>query len=55
VLRVREALYDGRSVYIVTVMNPGGDFNEAFQVNTLMVDRRSGKLVSQFRPAMSGR
>jgi hypothetical protein len=55
VLRIREALHDGRPVFIVTVMNAGGNFNEAFQVNTLMVDRRSGKLVSQFRPAMSGR
>ena len=42
--------YDGRAVFLVTVMNPGGDFNEAFQVTTLAVDVETGKLVSGYRP-----
>ncbi len=35
-------------------MNPPGNFNEALQVNTLMVDRQTGELVPQFRHAPSG-
>lgn len=54
VLRVAEATEDGRAVYRVTVMNPGGTFNEAFQVNVLVVDRETGELVPQFRHRASG-
>ena len=54
VLRVRPAQADGRRVYVVTIMNPGGDFNTAFQVNTLLVDADTGKLVSGFRHRPSG-
>ena len=49
VLKVREGELDGRAVWLVTVMNPGGDFNEAFMVTTLAVDRETGQLVSTFR------
>ena len=38
----------------MTIMNPGGDFNEAFQVNTLLVDADTGNLVSGFRHLPSG-
>ncbi len=54
VLKVRPAKADGRKVYVVTVMNPGGDFNEAFQVSTLTVDAETGKLVPGFRHRASG-
>ena len=54
VLKVRPGKDDGRKVYLVTMMNPGGDFNEAFQVNTIIVDAETGKLVSRFRHRASG-
>ena len=54
VLRVVAMEEDGRSVFRVTIMNPGGDFDEAFQVNTLLVDAETGKLVSAVRHRTSG-
>ncbi len=54
VLRVVPVKEDGRSAFRVTIMNPGGDFDEAFQVNTLLVDAESGKLVSGVRHRASG-
>ena len=39
VLRVRAGQLGGRGVWLITVMNRGGDFNTAFQVNTLAVDQ----------------
>ncbi len=54
VLKVVAAEDEGRTVYRVTIMNPGGDFDEAFQVNTLLVDADTGKLVSGFRHRASG-
>ncbi len=54
VLRVVPATDDGRSVFRLTIMNPGGDFDEAFQVNTLLVDADTGKLVSGVRHRASG-
>ncbi len=54
VLRVVAVEKDGRPVFRVTIMNPGGDFDEAFQVNTLLVDADTGKLVSAFRHRASG-
>ncbi len=54
VLRVVAGEDDGRAVYLVTFMSPGGNFNEAFQVNTIAVDAETGKKVSQFRHGPSG-
>lgn len=55
VLKVRRAEdANGRAVYLVTVMNPGGNFNEAFQVNTLMVDAQSGELIPSYHHQKSG-
>ena len=54
VLRVRESAEYGEPAYAVTVMNVGGNFNEAFQVNTIMVDRRTGELLPQFRHLPAG-
>ena len=45
VLKVGPAKDMGPNVLAVTVINPPGDFNEAFQVNTLAVDAKSGELV----------
>ena len=54
VLKVRRSQVDGRAVFLGTVMNPGGDFDEAFQITTLAVDVKTGKLVSGFRHLSSG-
>lgn len=54
VLRITADEQDDIPVFLVRVMNPGGNFNEAFQVNTLVVDRKTGKLVPQFRHGASG-
>ena len=54
VLKVRPSNADGRKVFVVTVMNPGGDFNEAFQVSTIAVDVETGELVPGFRHRASG-
>ena len=54
VLKVTPVEREGRNLYAVVVMNPGGNFNEAFKVSTLMVDRDSGDLVAQFRHEDSG-
>ncbi len=54
VLRVRRSEHAGRSTYAVTVMNPGGNYNEAYQVNTLMVEPETGTLISQFRHLPAG-
>ena len=35
-------------------MNPGGNYNEAYQVTTLMVEPESGTLISQFRHMPAG-
>lgn len=54
VLRIEEAEIDGRPAFLLRVMNPEGDFNEAFQVNTLAVDRATGELIPTFRNGPSG-
>ncbi len=54
VLRIRRAGLDGRDVFLVTVMNPGGDFDEAFQVNTIAFDAETGAPVPRFRHLASG-
>ncbi len=53
-LRVRPGTIDGTAVWLVTVMKPGGDSNDAFQVTTLAVDRVTGALVPAFRHGPSG-
>ncbi len=52
--KTRAGEIDGRPVWFLTVMNPGGDFNAAFQVTTLAVDRDSGELVPAFRHLPTG-
>lgn len=54
VLGIRSGAMDGVKVYIVTVMNPAGNFNGAFRVTKLAVDKASGRLVSQYRETPTG-
>lgn len=54
VLRIEKAENDGLPVFIMRVMNAAGDFNEAFQVNVLVMNRRNGELVPQFHHGASG-
>jgi hypothetical protein len=54
VLRVMPIERDGKSLYSVVVMNPGGNFNEAFKATTLVVDPDTGELVPQFHQESSG-
>ena len=54
VLRIKPVTEQGRSAYAVTIMNPGGDFNEAFQVNTIVIDAENGQLIIQYRQGPGG-
>ncbi len=54
VLKVREGEIDGEAVWLVTVMEPGGDRNNAFRVTTVPVSKQTGDLVSVFRHGSSG-
>ena len=54
VLRIRAGQIGDRRVWLITVMNRGGDFNTAFQVNTLAVDQATGEMVPAFRHRSSG-
>ena len=54
VLRVRADRLGDDPVWMVTVMNPPGTFNEAFQVNTLAVNQETGALIPNFRHGPNG-
>lgn len=54
VLKINAVTVDGKSAFKVTVMYPGGNFNTAFQVNTLIVDAGTGETVPVFRHIASG-
>jgi hypothetical protein len=54
VLRVTPMTDDGRPVFAVTIMNPGGAFNEAFQVNTIVIDAETGQPIIQYRQGSGG-
>ncbi len=54
VLGIRAVKADGKAAYAVTVMMRGGDFNEAFPVNTIIVDADTGAPISVFRHLASG-
>jgi hypothetical protein len=47
VLRVEVVERGGRPVYALTVMNPPGNYNGAFQVATLLIDGATGGLLGQ--------
>lgn len=54
VLEIVETEGPAGPAYLVTVMNSGGNFNSAFRVTQLMVDRRTGRLLSSFRHLAAG-
>jgi hypothetical protein len=54
VLKVVKGEEDGKPVLFVTVMNDGGNYNDAFQVNTLAVDPATGDLIPQYRTTPTG-
>ncbi len=54
VLRVEPMTEDGKPIFAVTVMSAGGDWNHAFQVNTIAVDAATGQPVVQYRHGTSG-
>ena len=54
VLKVRPGEIDGRTVWLLTVMQPSGSGNATFQVNYLAVDQQSGALVPSFRHYRDG-
>ncbi len=54
VLRIKPVTEQGRSAYAVTIMNPGGAFDEAFQVNTLVIDAKTGRPIIQYRQGPRG-
>ena len=55
VLSVERDDRDGSKLFRVKVMYKGGDWNTAFQVNTLVIDGNTGKMVLQFQHKSSGR
>ncbi len=54
VLRIKPMTEQGRSAFAVTIMNPGGAFNEAFQVNTIVIDAETGRPIVQYRQGPGG-
>ncbi|PPR55184.1 MAG: hypothetical protein CFH07_02193, partial [Alphaproteobacteria bacterium MarineAlpha3_Bin6] len=49
VLKIYADKENGKSVFRVTVMYNGGDWNTAFQVNTIVIDAETGERVAQFK------
>ena len=54
VLKAEPAAIDGHQLYRIVVMNPGGDFNSAYEVRTLLIDPETGELVPAFQQEQSG-
>lgn len=54
VLKTREGEIDGQPVWLITVMQQGGNSNSAFRVSTLAVSKQTGKLVPVFQHKSSG-
>ena len=55
VLKIYADKENGKSVFRVKVMYNGGDWNTAFQVNTIVIDAETGERVAQFKHQSSGR
>ncbi len=54
VIRIEAGSKDGSQFFTVRVINLAGDFNAAFMVSEFVIDRRTGKLIAQFRQGQSG-
>jgi len=55
VLKIYADKENGKSVFRVKVMYHGGDWNTAFQVNTIVIDAETGERVAQFKHQSSSR
>jgi len=55
VLRVEAGEFEGRTVWLVTAIQEGGNSNGAFQVSTQAVDQETGELVPGFLGGARGR
>ena len=55
VLKIYADKESGKNVFRVKVMYNGGDWNTAFQVNTIVIDAETGERVAQFKHQSSGR
>jgi len=54
ILRIQIIENRGKSAFAVTMMNPPGNFNEAYQVSTIVIDRKTGKPMSQYFEETNG-
>lgn len=54
VLGMRRIVRDGRPLYAVSIMSPAGNFNDAYQINVLLVDPETGRPIPLFRHGVSG-
>jgi hypothetical protein len=54
VLKLKETRIDGRTAYIVSVMNLGGDSNAAFQVEQILIDAETGAPIPTYRHGPTG-
>lgn len=54
VLKTDAVLQDGTAIILLTVMQPGGNDNAAFQVNTIAVDAKTGEVIPGFRRLETG-
>ena len=55
VIKITPGIDTERVVFYVRIMYNGGNFNTAFQINTIVIDAETGKRIAQFRHGSSGR
>lgn len=55
VLKTDAILRGNQPIILLTVMQPGGNDNAAFQVNTIAVDAKTGEVIPGFRRMETGR
>ena len=55
VLKTDAVLQGNQPIILLTVMQPGGNDNAAFQVNTIAVDAKTGKVIPGARRLETGR
>lgn len=55
VLKTDAVLQGNQPIILLTVMEPGGNDNSAFQVNTIAVDAKTGEVIPGFRRMETGR
>ena len=55
VIQITPGIDTERVVFYVRIMYNGGNFNTAFQINTIVIDAETGKRIAQFRHGSSGR